>query len=471
MIRRILAVLLSLSCIIGCFSFTMDDAWIIRADDYDFPNNEDYYNKLCTTYGLSDSDKAACRAFQTYNQNKLEQVNAKIKEIDAKINSLKNDISAAEAALREIQDKINIVEGQIKTINDSIVQIEANIVEIEQQIADRERRIEELNNQIKERMKAIQPLVSTSQYIRFIMGANSFVDLIRRITSINKFTDYDKSKIEELNHERELLELDRVELVNQKADLETQQKNLESYKKSLQDLESRQKTVITNLRIAKEEQDRLRAEQEKVSANLENIIDDIDMRLYDFTPSTGWSFPVKGYFRITSAFPYYERTWGGFHNAIDIGGQSVGSNIYASANGIVVNTYSGCGYNSGLNCGNMHGNYVEYIVVIGETAYLVISQHLSRVDVSIGDTLKGGRTVIGGLGNTGYSFGAHLHQVIIRMGTMNIKEAVRSFDSVGMYFYGVSYSTAGVCSYKGYAPCYESPEEIYGVWYPNAYYN
>ena len=472
MLRKVLGVFLSISMILGCFSFAFKENWsVVFASDYDFPNNEGYYNELCVKAGLTTEEKNACRAFRDYNQSKLDDVYKRIEEIEASIEAISADIAKQESVLVELQGKISQVEAQIKTIEGNIKTVEASIEDLNQQIADREQRIYELNEQIKSHLRATQPLISTNQYIRFVMGANSFVDLIRRVNSFQKFISYDKQKMNELEEEKVKLELDKATLEEQKAELKRQQESLQSYKGTLSQMESQQKKVISNLRAAQAAQRQAREEAMTISSQLENLIDDIEARLDGFTPSPGWSLPVRGYFRVTSSFPLYEGTWGGFHNAIDIGGQAYGADIYASANGVVVNTYNGCGYNSGLYCGNMHGNYVQYIVIIGETAYLITSQHLSDVYVSIGDQVKGNRTVIGALGNTGYSFGAHLHQAIIRMGNMSIKEAVRSYNNTGSFFYGVSYSTAGVCSYRGYAPCYEDPQQIYGIYYPNSYRN
>ena len=80
--------------------------------------------------------------------------------------------------------------------------MEENIEELNIQIEERKIKIENLNNQIKERMAASQSNVRTSSYIRFIMGADSFIDLLRRISAIAEISDYDMFKIEEMQKEK-----------------------------------------------------------------------------------------------------------------------------------------------------------------------------------------------------------------------------------------------------------------------------
>ena len=50
-------------------------------------------------------------------------------------------------------------------------------------------------------MVTLQIKANTNQYVNYIMGAESLVDMIQRATSIETFTSYDKNLIEELNKE------------------------------------------------------------------------------------------------------------------------------------------------------------------------------------------------------------------------------------------------------------------------------
>lgn len=86
--------------------------------------------------------------------------------------------------------------------------------------------------------------------------------------------------------------------------------------------------------------------------------------------------------------------WGRMHHGLDFGAD-IGTPLYAVAQGIVTSA----GWNSVL------GQHITIILTSGE---VVIYGHLSRMDVEVDDTVEAG-TVIGAVGNTGRSTGAHLH--------------------------------------------------------------
>jgi murein DD-endopeptidase MepM/ murein hydrolase activator NlpD len=103
----------------------------------------------------------------------------------------------------------------------------------------------------------------------------------------------------------------------------------------------------------------------------------------------GWYFPVQG---IITQYPVW------YHMALDIAGP-IGSPVYAAHSGTVdrvsVGTYdTGYGNNVWINDGD--GIRTHYA-------------HLNSVNVSVGDRVTGGESVIGFRGNTGHSTGPHTH--------------------------------------------------------------
>jgi murein DD-endopeptidase MepM/ murein hydrolase activator NlpD len=98
--------------------------------------------------------------------------------------------------------------------------------------------------------------------------------------------------------------------------------------------------------------------------------------------------------------------YGPGHLAIDISAPE-GSNVYAAGSGVV--TMAQGGYNYG------YGNVVQ---IDHGNGYVTVYAHLSQINVSV-CTPVGQGTLIGYSGNTGNSFGAHLH-FEIRVGGTNI---------------------------------------------------
>ena len=90
------------------------------------------------------------------------------------------------------------------------------------------------------------------------------------------------------------------------------------------------------------------------------------------------------------------------HTGIDIANSS-GTNIAASQNGKVIFT----GY---------QGSYGKLIVIRHANGMETAYAHLSRISVSVGDTVTQGQS-IGKMGSTGGSTGSHLHFEIRKNGT------------------------------------------------------
>ncbi len=110
--------------------------------------------------------------------------------------------------------------------------------------------------------------------------------------------------------------------------------------------------------------------------------------------------------RISAGYPRYPS--GASHGGIDItadGADSKTIYIIASADGTVSTTQTGHSNNKGSSGMASYGNLVILKHADGMSTYYA---HMERVYVTEGDTVKQGQ-VIGEMGNTGNSYGKHLH--------------------------------------------------------------
>jgi LysM repeat protein len=87
--------------------------------------------------------------------------------------------------------------------------------------------------------------------------------------------------------------------------------------------------------------------------------------------------------------------WSG-HLGIDIAGAE-GSPVYAADSGVVT-----------LAAGGWNGGYGNVIMIDHGNGYATLYGHLSQINVGVCQSVGAGQT-IGAIGNTGNSFGAHLH--------------------------------------------------------------
>ena len=123
----------------------------------------------------------------------------------------------------------------------------------------------------------------------------------------------------------------------------------------------------------------------------------LSLGTYSVLQTTGYfCWPVVGLFTVTSPFGYRSL---GYHRGIDISGASAsGSLVVAGASGTVT------------TAGWSTGGYGNYVIIDHGNGVETLYAHMldNSLMVNAGDKVTKGQA-IGRVGNTGYSFGAHLH--------------------------------------------------------------
>lgn len=103
----------------------------------------------------------------------------------------------------------------------------------------------------------------------------------------------------------------------------------------------------------------------------------------------GFTWPVRG-----TLNQYY--VW--YHRGIDIGAAN-GTPIVSAQSGVVSQVYNG-GWN---------GGYGIHVIISGDNGYTTLYAHMSGTNVSPGQRVTAGSTLIGWVGSTGRSTGPHVH--------------------------------------------------------------
>lgn len=106
-----------------------------------------------------------------------------------------------------------------------------------------------------------------------------------------------------------------------------------------------------------------------------------------------WAWPTIQGYTLTDPFGW---RWGKLHKGQDIAGLGCNSPIFAANDGTVISAH----YNS--------GGYGNVVRIDHHNGYVSLYAHLSRIDVEKGQVVRMGQR-IGLMGDTGFSFGCHLH--------------------------------------------------------------
>ena len=124
--------------------------------------------------------------------------------------------------------------------------------------------------------------------------------------------------------------------------------------------------------------------------------------------SSGFVWPVTGFYNLTSLWNEDRGSYN--HGAIDIASYGIdGQNVLAAHSGTVMYCENNCihnvGKSSSCGCGGGYGNYV---MLDHGDGHMTVYAHMSSITVYTGQSIEAGQ-LLGFVGSTGDSTGAHLH--------------------------------------------------------------
>lgn len=339
------------------------------------------------------------------DSSRLEQENWQqvIEDVSAKLKQIQADLDAANARLQSIQTKQAEINAQIAQTQNEIVKMEAYL-KTRQDVLNRRVRAIYMHGQLN--------------YLEVILGANSFSDFANRVELLKRVIRSDYNLILEIQKQKAAIEAKKAQLEEDKRQLDAlaaeaektrqeiakkkaeQQKVLDAAKSNKaaaaqmeQDLNAQLASVrnLIQRRLAAAEAARQAAQQQAAS-------DDeggggSDDNYVQGTGAMGW--PCSG--PITSPFGYRTHPIFGttiFHAGIDIG-VDYGTPIHAADSGVVV--YSG--WISG---------YGNAVIIDHGGGISTLYGHNQSLAVSEGQSVSKG-SVIAYAGSTGNSTGPHCH--------------------------------------------------------------
>ena len=347
-------------------------------------------------------------------QTRLEQEK---EENDAKLAELKADQSKQQEYKNTLDAQVQNLQSQIDGLNAQISGLDASISERDAAIAEKQANIDRDVETLKERLCAIY-MMGDASTLEIILQSESVIDMAQKVELLNMITEHDTKLIQQLSADMEAIAAERQEIEGQKEEVADARSELESRRTELASVQAEADRVLQELNqsVAAVQEESERIAKEKAEAD--QAVDDWLKDYYasqaqggssgsgGYTSTGNFTWPVPGFTRLTTQFQ--EWTYGGYHRGIDIastGGRSIyGAPIVAADSGKVIKA----GWN------NSYGNCV-YIDHGG--GYVTRYAHASSLAVSQGQTVTKGQT-IAYVGNTGDSFGAHLHFEVILNGNL-----------------------------------------------------
>lgn len=401
-------------------------------------------------------------------QEKRSGVEADISDTSEKINNLQNKQLSAEEQIVAINAKIAESTKKIDAKNAEITQTKEEIEALKAEIKVLQDRIAKRNAVLKDRAVSFQESGGDLNYIEVLFGASSFSDLIDRVGAVAaiaqadreilKQHELDKKELEEKQTAVETklnsLEVAKAELLqiqkqqkqqkeekaalvkklkkqtkeeeDNKMGLEEEKANLAAQETAIKSAINLEKNRLAELEAARKKaaaEAKKRAEQEAAakaaqaaeakkqassqSRSSNSSSDSHSSSSKSSSPSSQASASVSSVPAVSSgtftrpSAGYVSSTmgerWNKKHAGIDIAASGTVP-VVAAADGVVSRSYTSTTY----------GNVIFVTHNISGQTWTTVYAHLSSRQASTGAVVAKGQQ-IGIMGNTGHSYGQHLH--------------------------------------------------------------
>ncbi len=376
-------------------------------------------------------------------ESKIDANNAKKEDKQKSADELNEEIDTLQEQIDVYNAQISELNSQIAGYDAIITQHEAEIAKLDESINETGVQIDKLNAQIAntqdvlaERMRAsymagetsmLEILLDSSDFESFLTRLELLSAVAKRdnelISAYNSQIDESNKLVEQLNTQKQeqvdkqaAVEAERAKIVDSRAQIQSARNSISSQQAKLEKKVDSYNSILSNLDQSsaqyRAQMEKIKKEQAEYDAIKQN-----GMTSGSGSLNTGGGKSEIGNYPVSSkgmiaplqySNVYISQHYGhNGHKGVDIctrgTGSTMGKEIRAAADGVVYSAefHKSWGYNVYINHGE--GIYTRYA-------------HCSKMIVSAGDHVKQGQ-VIAYVGNTGNSFGPHLHFEVYVNGT------------------------------------------------------
>lgn len=386
-------------------------------------------------------------------KKKKEEIQEKRSGVQSSIHNAEKDIKKIQGQQDSLEDQISRIEKEISDSEDKIkekdIQIQETQAEIEklkEEIAVLQERIAKRNELLKERAVSFQESGGDMSYLEVLLGSSSFSDFVGRVNAVATIVEADREILEQHEADKKELEESQKAVEQKMADLQSMLAELKKMKAGLTKQKQQKDALMAKLEKEEEHTHELKMDLQEEAENLaaqeasvQKAIELEQSRRAELEAarkraaaeaksgsgvsaggSGGGSESVSAAPRVSSGMftnPSAGRVtskmgprWNKQHAGIDIA-KAGRVPIVSSADGVVMRAYVSSTY----------GNCVMVTHSINGQQWTTVYAHLRSMNVSTGQVVAKGQQ-IGLMGNTGRSFGQHLH-FEIHKGSWNVSKS------------------------------------------------
>lgn len=346
-----------------------------------------------------------------YDESDVEKIQQQINEKKEQKEEVGTELKGELAEIEALDVLIKQSQAELDSLKNQITDLETSIDQKEQEIVQKQQEYDTSYKLLQERLVTMYEKGDIS-YLEILLNSHSMVDFLNNYNSLSQLVECDKKLLENIEKQQKEIEQTKQELESQKAKVENTKAQKEQKSVELQEQKSSREQKAAALS----------AEEKSIQAEIDDYqknMDEINKAIQDAIrkaeeerkkqeeanknngssssskPSGGsnydGSFKVPCDCRIVTST--VKKRWGRWHKGVDIGARY--EPVYASAPGYAYNATN-------------PGGYGTYVIVIHPNGYITLYAHLDRSHVSDGEWVEQGETIATS-GNSGASQGPHLH--------------------------------------------------------------
>ena len=336
----------------------------------------------------------------------LEKYRAEQQKIQAKMNAQKKALQAKEkqkktylGQLEVLEDTIRDVQGDLTTLDGQLKNAKVRVAVTSKELKEKEKALAQRDTAFQDRLRDVYVNGQTS-YLEVVFQATDISDLLVRFDLMSKLVGQDVDLMNQIKAERQAVISKKQELVAKQQEIALIQTHTKAKELNLAQNSATKKQLIEDVEAQKlalaKELDEEEALSNRVAAQIRKLqLAQAKNSNNHFSGRFAW--PTPGYTRVTSAYgmrmhPILHQMR--MHTGIDIGAPS-GAAIHAVDDGTVI-------YTGAL------GAYGNVVVIDHGDGISSMYAHQSKILARENQNVKKG-DLIGRVGSTGWSTGAHLH--------------------------------------------------------------
>ncbi|MGM9987954.1 MAG: murein hydrolase activator EnvC family protein [Bacillaceae bacterium] len=328
---------------------------------------------------------------QTQIEQKTSEMEKKKENIALEKKQMQAEIERLDHRLAEVKHNIRQKEAAIQSANKNIARLKQDVTKLEQRIKQRK-------DIIAERLILMQKNGGQFKYVSYLLGSESISEIIARINAVSTLMKADESIIIEQDEDVKDLEDSKNSIIASKKKIEEDKAELVKLDKEIDKKMKEKRDVLDKLIEGEKE---IEAEMLDLEEQKKIIEAQKEASASHATPKGGYPESTSNDFMrpavgpITSGFGLRDL---GDHDGVDIAKRGSDVPVVASASGVVIRSYYSSSY----------GNVVFLSHHINGRLFTTVYAHMENRAVQEGQAVEKGQ-FLGYMGNTGFSFGAHLH--------------------------------------------------------------